>query len=185
MVCSGSSELAMAQWASAFTESALGVSKVVGDLAGPCLFAVLMGISRSIYGAKSEKLDLTKTMLFCGLLCLGCYLLASLSSSPVWGLVGCAVCGFSVGIMWPGTLSISSQECPKGGTAMFALLALGGDLGGSAGPAVVGGISGVFGGDLKAGLLAAAVFPVLLILGLLILKRTACTGQKNVAGSGN
>jgi MFS-type transporter involved in bile tolerance (Atg22 family) len=87
--------------------------------------------------------------------------------------------------MWPGTLSISSQECPKGGTAMFALLALGGDLGGSAGPAVVGGISGVFGGDLKDGLLAAAVFPVLLILGLLILKRTACTGQKNVAGSGN
>ena len=172
MVSSGACEISMAQWASAFTESALGVSKTVGDLAGPCLFSVLMGISRAVYGAKSEKLDLVRTMLCCGLLCFLCYLLASLASSPVLGLAGCALCGISVGIMWPGSLRISSQKCPKGGTAMFALLALAGDLGGSAGPALVGGVSGASGGDLKTGLLAATVFPVLLTVSLLILKRT-------------
>ena len=170
MVCSGASELSMSQWASAFTESALGVSKTVGDLAGPCLFAVLMGLARAFYGKYSEKLDLTKTMLGCGVLCVCCYLLASLASSPVLGLAGCAVCGISVGILWPGTLRISSQRCPKGGTAMFALLALGGDLGGSLGPTLVGSVSGAAGGSLKAGILAAAIFPVLLIGGLLILK---------------
>ena len=171
MVCSGASEISMSQWASAFTESALGVSKLVGDLAGPCLFAVLMGISRAYYGKNSEKLDLTKTMLGCGLLCVCCYLLASLSSSPILGLAGCAICGISVGIMWPGTLSISAQKCPRGGTAMFALLALGGDLGGSIGPALVGGVSSLADSSLKAGLLAASLFPVLLIVGLCILIR--------------
>ena len=173
MVCSGASEISMAQWASAFTESALGVSKTVGDLAGPCLFAVLMGVSRAYYGKNSEKLDLTKTMLGCGLLCVCCYLLASLASSPILGLAGCAVCGISVGIMWPGTLSISAQKCPKGGTAMFALLALGGDLGGSIGPTLVGGVSSLADSGLKAGLLAASFFPILLIVGLCILKKAA------------
>ena len=96
MVCSGASEASMAQWASAFTESALGVSKTVGDLAGPCLFAVFMGISRILYGKMSEKLDLTKTMLACGMLCVICYLMASLSSLPIIGLAGCALCGISV-----------------------------------------------------------------------------------------
>jgi len=171
MVCSGASEISMAQWASAFTESALGVSKTVGDLAGPCLFAVLMGVSRAYYGKNSEKLGLTKTMLGCGLLCICCYLLASLASSPILGLAGCAICGISVGIMWPGTLSISAQKCPRGGTAMFALLALGGDLGGSIGPALVGGVSSLADNSLKAGLLAASLFPILLIAGLFILKR--------------
>ena len=171
MVCSGASEIPMSQWASAFTESALGVSKTVGDLAGPCLFAVLMGLARVFYGKYSEKLDLTKTMLGSGLLCVCCYLLASLTHSPVLGLAGCALCGVSVGIMWPGTLRISSQKCPKGGTAMFALLALGGDLGGSLGPTLVGSVSGAANGSLKAGILAAVIFPVLLILGLLLLKR--------------
>ena len=169
MICSGASEVDMFQWASAFVESALGVSKTIGDLAGPCLFGVLMGLARAYYGAKSEKLDLTRTMLYCGLLCLGCYCLASLSKSPILGLIGCALCGVSVGIMWPGTLSISAKSCPKGGTAMFALLALCGDLGASAGSAVVGSVSGAA-GNLKAGLLAAAVFPALLVIGLLILK---------------
>ena len=172
MICSGASELSMAQWASAFTESALGVTKTLGDLAGPCLFAVLMGISRLYYGKKSEKLNLPRAMLGCGLLCVCCYLLASLSSSPVLGLLGCAVCGLSVGIMWPGTLSISAQKCPKGGTAMFALLALGGDLGGSVGPALVGAVSGAAGGSLKAGLLAGIVFPLTLIIGLCLLKKS-------------
>ena len=114
MICAGASEAAMAQWASAFTESALGVSKTVGDLAGPCLFALSMGISRMLYGKISGKLNLTKTMLLCGLLCVVCYLLASLSPLPILGLAGCALCGFGVGIMWPGTISLSSQGCPKG-----------------------------------------------------------------------
>ena len=171
MVCAGASEQAMSQWASAFAESGLNVSKTMGDLAGPCLFAVLMGISRVFYSKMSEKLDLTLTMLGCGALCVVCYLMASLCASPVLGLLGCALCGISVGIMWPGTLSISAQKCPKGGTVMFALLALAGDLGGSVGPSLVGGVSSMAGGDLKIGLLAAIVFPVLLIAGLIVLKK--------------
>ena len=171
MACSGASEASMAQWASAFTESAMGVSKTVGDLAGPCLFAVFMGISRILYGKLSEKLDLTKTMLVCGTLCVICYLTASLSALPIIGLAGCALCGFSVGIMWPGTISISSQKCPRGGTAMFAFLALAGDLGATVGPAMVGSISNMAGGNLKIGLLVATAFPLILILGLIVLNR--------------
>lgn len=160
----------MAQWASAFTESALGVSKTVGDLAGPGLFAMFMGISRMLYGKFSERLHLTRVMLLCGALCAGCYLLAALSASPVLGLAGCALCGLAVGIMWPGSISISSQKCPRGGTAMFAFLALAGDLGATVSPALVGSLAELAGGDLKAGLLAAAAFPVVLVVGLLILK---------------
>lgn len=171
MICSGASEASMAQWASAFTESAMGVSKTVGDLAGPCLFAVFMGISRILYGKMSEKLDLTKTMLACGVLCVICYLTASLSSMPIIGLAGCALCGVSVGIMWPGTISISSQKCPRGGTAMFAFLALAGDLGATVSPAMVGSISNMFGGNLKTGLFVATAFPLILILGLVVLNQ--------------
>ncbi len=172
MICSGAAEASMAQWASAFAESALGVSKAVGDLVGPCLFAVFMGISRVFYGKMSQKLDLTKSMLICGILCVMCYLLASLSSFPVLGLVGCAICGISVGIMWPGTISLSSMKFPMGGTAMFAFLALAGDVGGTAGPTLVGFLSGIAGGNLKIGLLFATIFPALLVLGLFVLKMT-------------
>ena len=171
MICSGASEAAMAQWASAFTESAMGVSKTVGDLAGPCLFAAFMGVSRTLYGKMSERLDLTKTMLACGMLCVICYLMASLSSLPMIGLAGCAFCGISVGIMWPGAISISSRKCPRGGTAMFALLALAGDLGATVSPAMVGSISNLAGGNLKTGLLAAAAFPLILIFSLIVLNR--------------
>lgn len=171
MACAGASEAAMAQWASAFTESAMGVSKVVGDLAGPCLFAAFMGTSRILYGKMSKKLDLNKTMLACGILCAICYLTASLSALPILGLAGCALCGFSVGIMWPGTISISSKKCPGGGTAMFAFLALAGDLGATVGPTMVGGIAEVAGGDLQMGLLIATAFPLILILGLIVLDR--------------
>ena len=171
MICSGASEASMAQWASAFTELAMGVSKSIGDLAGPCLFAVFMGISRILYGKMSEKLDLTKTMLACGVLCVICYLMASLSSMPIIGLAGCALCGVSVGIMWPGTISISSQKCPRGGTAMFAFLALAGDLGATVSPAMVGSISNMVGGNLKIGLLVATAFPLILIIGLIVLNR--------------
>ncbi|MBE5867474.1 MAG: MFS transporter [Lachnospiraceae bacterium] len=171
MVCAGASEATMTQWASAFTESAVGVSKTVGDLAGPCLFAMFMGISRMLYGKFSEKLDLTKVMLVCGVMCAGCYLLASLSTLPILGLAGCALCGLAVGIMWPGTISISSQKCPRGGTAMFAFLALAGDLGATVSPTMVGSLSEMAGGNLKTGLLAATLFPIVLVFGLLILKK--------------
>lgn len=176
MVCSGASELTMSQWASAFTESAIGVSKTVGDLAGPCLFAMFMGISRVIYGKFGEKVDLVKVMLICGIMCVGCYLLASLSASPVLGLMGCSLCGLSVSLMWPGTISISSQNCPKGGTAMFAFLALAGDFGAMAGPAVVGNISEMINGNLKTGLLVASIFPVILVVGLIILNKVRNKG---------
>lgn len=175
MVCSGASEACMAQWASAFTESALGVSKTIGDLAGPCLFALFMGVARMLYGKFSEKLDLIKVMLFCGILCTACYLLASLSTLPILGLIGCALCGSAVGIMWPGSISISSQRCPKGGTAMFAFLALAGDLGAMISPAMVGSLSELAGGNLKIGLFVATIFPIILVVGLLLLKREVAT----------
>ena len=170
MVCSGASEATMAQWASAFTESAIGVSKTIGDLAGPFLFAMFMGISRMLYGKYSEKLDLTKVMFICGAMCAGCYLLASLSTLPILGLAGCALCGLAVGIMWPGTISISSKHCPRGGTAMFAFLALAGDLGAMVSPTMVGSLSEMAGGNLKTGLLASTLFPVILVVGLIILR---------------
>lgn len=170
MACSGASEATMSQWASAFTESAIGVSKTVGDLAGPCLFAMFMGISRMLYSKFSEKLDLSKVMLICGTMCVACYLLASLSSLPILGLAGCALCGLAVGIMWPGSISISSQNCPRGGTAMFAFLALAGDLGAMVSPSMVGSLSERAGGDLKTGLLVATLFPVMLVVGLIILR---------------
>lgn len=169
MICAGASETTMSQWASAFTESALGVSKIVGDLVGPCLFAVFMGLTRVFYGKFSEKLDLVKVMLGCSILCVACYLLASLSQISILGLLGCALCGLAVGIMWPGTISISSQKCPKGGTAMFAFLALAGDLGATVSPAMVGGIADAVGGNLKTGLLFAIVFPIVMLLGLVLL----------------
>lgn len=170
MICAGSSEISMAQWASAFTESALGVPKILGDLIGPSLFAMFMGISRLLYGKFSEKLNLTTTMLICGLMCIGCYLLAALSNLSALGLVGCALCGFSVGIMWPGSISISSKSCPKGGTAMFAFLALAGDLGGAVSSTIVGSVSEASGGNLKIGLLFSVIFPAILVISLIILK---------------
>ena len=171
MVCAGSSEIAMAQWASAFAESALGVSKTVGDLAGPCGFAVFMGISRTLYGKYGEKVDLSNFMIASGVLCLGCYLLAALSHAPIMGLVGCAACGFSVGIMWPGSISISSKVIPTGGTAMFALLALAGDLGGSVGPAIIGSVSQEAGDNLQAGVLAGIGFPIGLVICVILIRK--------------
>ena len=171
MVCAGSSEIAMTQWASAFAESALQVSKTVGDLAGPCGFAICMGISRILYGKFGEKVDLSAFMIFSGILCVGCYLLAGLGNAPALGLIGCALCGFSVGIMWPGSISVASKTIPKGGTAMFALLALAGDLGGTVAPTLVGNISQMAGDNLKAGILAGIVFPIGLVLCVLAIRR--------------
>jgi len=164
MVCAGASEISMAQWFSAFAESAIGLPKTVGDLAGPCLFAVAMGISRVFYGKFGEKVELTKFMLGSGMLCLACYFAAALSGSPVISLAGCILCGFSVGIMWPGTISILSKRLPRGGTAMFAFLAMAGDLGGAAGPGLVGIFAQLSNDDLKQGMLIGAVFPLGLII---------------------
>ena len=170
MVCAGASELSMAQWASAFAESALGLSKTMGDLVGPCLFAVSMGISRLIYGKKGDRIELTGYMLGSGMLCLGCYLVAALSLNPVFSLAGCIVCGFSVGIMWPGTISILSKRLPAGGTAMFAFLAMAGDMGGSLGPGIVGFVTQSHNDNLKAGMLTGAAFPLILVLAVTVIR---------------
>ena len=171
MICAGASEQAVSQWASAFAEQGLGVNKTIGDLAGPMFFAVMMGISRVFYGKYGDKLDLQKFMLYSGILC-GCsYLLISLAPWPVLGLIGCGICGLSVGILWPGTFSMGAAAIRGGGTAMFAFFALAGDLGCSGGPTFVGFISGMFQDNLKTGILAAVIFPVLLIIGILLAKK--------------
>ncbi len=170
MLCAGASELTIAQWASAFAEEGLGVSKTVGDLAGPMAFAALMGASRLLYGKYGDKLDLNKFILFSSILCIASYLCVALVPSPVFGLIGCAVSGFSVGIFWPGTYSIASVKVKGGGTSMFALLALGGDMGCSLGPALAGGVSGALSGDLHMGILSAIVFPVMMLVCTIIMK---------------
>ena len=164
MLCAGASEQGMSQWASAFAESSLGVSKTLGDLLGPCCFAIMMGISRVFFGRFGDRLDLRKFMNLSSLLCIVSYLLATLTSSPGLGLVGCMLCGLSVGIMWPGSFSIAAASMRGGGTGMFALLALAGDIGCGSGPAVVGYAAEKAGGDLKTGLLFAIVFPTLLLI---------------------
>lgn len=169
MMSAGASEQAVSQWASAFAEKALGISKTVGDLAGPMTFAVLMGSARLIYGKYGDKLNLDRFMKYSCILCIISYLCISLVPVPAIGLVGCAVCGFSVGILWPGTFSKASAALRGGGTSLFALLALAGDFGCSAGPSLAGYISSGFGGNLRSGILAAAVFPIMLLISLFAL----------------
>ena len=171
MLCAGASEQGVSQWASTFAEKDLGVSKTVGDLAGPMAFAVLMGTSRAIYGRYGDRLDLDRFMAGSALLCTASYLVVSLVPSPVVGLAGCAVCGLSVGIMWPGTFSKAAAGLPRGGTALFALMALAGDMGCSGGPTLVGMVSSALGDDLKKGILAGIVFPVLLLVGLALSRK--------------
>lgn len=166
MICAGASELAMGQWASAFAESGLHVSKTVGDLMGPCSFAVLMGISRVVHAKLADKINLYLYLGGCAILCVISYVMASLSPISSVSLIGCGLCGVAVAAMWPGTFSLASAECPLGGTAMFALLALAGDAGCSLGPTAVGIVSSALGDDLKKGLLVAIVFPILLVIGL-------------------
>ncbi len=177
MVCAGAAEMSMAQWASAFVESALGLSKTIGDLAGPCLFAVAMGVSRVIYGKYGDRIELTGYMLGSGVLCLVCYIVAAVSQYPVLSLAGCVLCGFSVGIMWPGTISILSKRLPGGGTAMFALLAMAGDLGGAFGPGIVGFVTQLKNDDLKAGMLIACIFPIVLIASMIRIKAGVKSGS--------
>lgn len=171
MVCAGASEQAVSQWASTFAEKGLGVSKTIGDLAGPMAFAVLMGSSRAFYGKYGDRINLDKFMIYSSLLCILSYLGVSLLQMPQLNLIACAVCGLSVGIMWPGTFSKASAALPKGGTAMFALLALGGDVGCSGGPTLVGMISGMMGDNLKIGILAGVIFPSLLLTGIILCRK--------------
>ncbi len=171
MLCAGASELAMSQWASAFAESGLNVSKTMGDLLGPCFFAVLMGASRIIHAKFGERIGLEKYLSISALVCVASYIIAAFSPVPLLSLIGCGICGFSVGAMWPGTFSLATEKCPKGGTAMFALLALAGDCGCGLGPAVVGFISGALGDNLKLGIISAIVFPLILFIGLALTRK--------------
>lgn len=173
MVCSGASEQGMSQWASAFAETALNVSKTMGDLLGPCMFAILMGITRVFYAAFSEKINIFKFITgSCVLNVIG-YIVAALSPNAIVSLAGCALCGLTSGILWPGVFCLAAQKVPFGGTAMFAFLALAGDLGCSAGPTLVGTVAGIFGENLKAGFLSAIFFPILLIIGIILLAKAA------------
>jgi len=179
-VCAGASEQAMSQWASFFAEKGLELSKNVGDLLGPCLFAVLMGTSRAFFGKFGDRIDLRSFMLVSSILCIVSYTLAVFMKNPVLALMGCAFCGLSVGIMWPGTFSLASKKCPAGGTTMFGFLALAGDLGCAGGPAVVSFVSNrlpQYG--IKAGLLLAIVFPAVMLTALVIFRRYLTLRQKN------
>ena len=176
ILCGGAAEQAMGQWASYFAETGLKVDKTTGDLLGPCLFAALMGVSRVGYGFFGNKIPLKKFLLICGVLCCASYLLTVFSPLPILSLIGCALSGLFVGIMWPGMVSVSAKAFPTGGTAMFALLAVAGDIGCSLGPSVVSTVSGLFDGQLRMGLLAATLFPILFAVGLWYVK-----GKKKAA----
>ncbi len=171
MVCAGASEQAVSQWASVFAEKGLGISKTAGDLAGPMAFGILMGISRAFYGKYGDRIHLERFMIYSCMLCILSYLGISLLPFPLLSLAACAICGLSVGIMWPGTFSKASAALPKGGTALFALLALGGDVGCSGGPTLVGAVSSALGDELKMGVLAGVIFPVVLLAGILLCRR--------------
>lgn len=172
MLASGAAELSIGQWASAFVESGLGVTKSIGDMAGPFMFAICMGFGRTVYSALVKRIPLIKYMAVCAAVCAGAYLVASLSTSAMFSLIGCALVGFAVGVFWPGTVSYAAQRYPKGGTAMFALLAFAGDMGCSIGPAMVGFVSEKAGNNLATGLLAATIFPLALaIIATLMIKK--------------
>ena len=164
MVCAGASELAMAQWASAFAETVIGNSELkwLTDLLGPCLFAICMGCTRVFYAKMSEKIDLTKGIFISSLICICSYLLTIFAPHPSFSLVGCALCGIGAGIMWPGAFSIASEKVPNGGVLMFGLLALSGDFGCLVGPSLAGQASAVFDDNLKVGFAVAIIFPLIL-----------------------
>lgn len=168
MTCAGASEQAVSQWASSFAEQGLGVSKTIGDLAGPMLFAVCMGTSRFLYGLYGDKIALKKAMSGSALLCIASYFVISLSPAAALSLIGCGICGFSVGIMWPGTFSMAAASLKGGGTAMFAFFALAGDLGCSGGPSFVGMLSESSVKGLSFGILCSVIFPAVLLIGVLL-----------------
>ena len=172
MLCAGAAEHSMVQWSSYFAETALMVDKAIGDLLGPCTFAILMGITRAVYGAFGDRFPLQKVLILTSIVCVCSYFVAVFSPLPILSLIGCGFCGVSVGLMWPGTFNLSAKYCVKGGTAMFAFLALAGDMGCSVGPSIVSSVATALGGELKSGLLAASVFPMILALGVFALRHT-------------
>lgn len=172
MFAAGASESAMSQWSSLFAEQALGLDKVAGDLLGPCAFAVLMGIARTIYGIFGDKINLRYTLMGSAVLCIGCYLAASLSDNSYISVIGCAMCGFSIAIMWPGMLSESAARFPHGGGAMFGMLATLGDIGCAFGPWICGLVADTTGLGIRIGLLVALVFPITMLLGTLLMGKT-------------
>ncbi len=172
MICSGASEQAVSQWTSTFAETALGVSKTVGDLSGVLIFATLMGTARMLYGKYGDRINLKKAIIASGILCVFSYLMISIPDITIINLLGCGICGFSVGIFWPGTFSIASATIKRGGTVMFAFLALAGDVGCSAGPTLVGFVSELFNGDLKRGIMVAVICPVILLLGMTLVRKS-------------
>ena len=180
MICAGASEQSVSQWASAFAEKALGITKALGDVLGPMMFAAMMGTSRAFFGRKSRSFSLDGFMTFSGLLCAASYLCIVSVQNPFVSLAGCAVTGFSVGIMWPGTFSKGSAAIKNGGTAMFALFALAGDLGCSGGPTLVGFVSNVFNDNIRIGILFALIFPFLMLFGLLFLWRRSKSLKKRL-----
>ncbi|MBQ8027114.1 MAG: MFS transporter [Clostridia bacterium] len=180
MLCAGASELSMSQWASAFAESGLGVSKAMGDLLGPCMFAMFMGIARVFYGKFGSEISLSKFMAGSSALCIVAYLITVLSPFPILSLAGCALCGLSVGIMWPGTFSMASAAMPLGGTAMFAMLAFAGDMGCTSGPSLTGRIADTFGSDIKAGFAFATIFPVVMLILSILRVRSEKMSEKNL-----
>ncbi len=167
MLCAGATEMVMSQWASSFVESTLGVDKALGDLLGPCMFALMMGLTRALYGAFSTKIKLRYAMMAGCVACILAYVLAAFSPIPALSLAGCALCGLGVGIFWPGTLSYAAKKLPIGGIAMFSLLAIAGDLGCLVGPSVAGGIADAAGGQLRYAFLFALLFPTVNLLVLM------------------
>lgn len=188
MLCAGASELTMSQWSSIFAEKGLSVPKVIGDITGPCMFAIFMGIGRTLYGIWGSKINLRKALFGSGILCITCYGVTVFSPWPILSLIACAICGLSVSLMWPGTFSLSAKMYPKGGTAMFGMLAIFGDLGGSFGPWLAGFMSDTAQKStkiieigqvyninldqlgLKSGLFIATIFPIILVVAVIFLK---------------
>ena len=172
MICAGASEITMAEWASIFTQQALGVSKTVGDLLGPCAFAVCMGSGRVIFGLLDGKFNPKKALILNNILCVLCYTGVAVLKQPALSLVACALCGFSVSLSWPGTYSMSARHFANGGTLMFSVLALSGDLGCSIGPWIMGIVANNT--NLQTGFLVSAIFPAIMVIALPFLKKEKC-----------
>ncbi len=171
MMCGGASEIGISQWASAFAETSLGISKTAGDVIGPCMFAVMMATARILHSKAPHFIKLSNAIRYSGIFAAVCYLAAALVPIPIVALIACGLCGFAVGIMWPGTLSLASRAYPSGRGALFAIMALAGDVGCTVGPSAVGFVASFFGGDLRTGLLVGAFFPVMMVVGLMLLNR--------------
>lgn len=169
MAAGGAAEIGMSQWASAFAESSLGISKAAGDVLGPCAFALMLAFARSLHSRFAHRLDLSVCIISCGVFAVFCYLVAALSPIPLVALAACGLCGFAVGILWPGTLSLASKAFPKGGGTLFAAMAFAGDIGCTLGPTTVGFVASYFGGNLKTGILLGTIFPLILVVGLLLI----------------